>query len=111
PWELNIWYHTLNCGFTTRISGETDFPCISDDRVGGGRVYVKMPTNEPLDYDRWVEGLRDGRSYCCEGHAHLFDFAIDRLDVGEKGTDGRTSFLAARSAQQLKINCKVAGLL
>ena len=28
--ELNIWYHTLNCGFRTRISGETDFPCITD---------------------------------------------------------------------------------
>jgi hypothetical protein len=27
-WELNVWYHTLNCGMTTRISGETDFPCI-----------------------------------------------------------------------------------
>ena len=27
-WELNIWYHTLNSGFRTRISGETDFPCI-----------------------------------------------------------------------------------
>ena len=25
-WELNIWYHTLNGGFRTRISGETDFP-------------------------------------------------------------------------------------
>ena len=25
-WELNIWYHTLNTGFRTRISGETDFP-------------------------------------------------------------------------------------
>jgi hypothetical protein len=22
-WELNIWYHTLNAGFRTRISGET----------------------------------------------------------------------------------------
>jgi hypothetical protein len=62
-WEMNIWYHTLNCGFTTRISGETDFPCISGDRVGAGRVYVKMPANKPLDYDGWVEGVRDGRSY------------------------------------------------
>ncbi|HXE54142.1 MAG TPA: CehA/McbA family metallohydrolase, partial [Tepidisphaeraceae bacterium] len=25
-WELNMWYHTLNCGYRTRISGETDFP-------------------------------------------------------------------------------------
>jgi hypothetical protein len=40
--ELNIWYHTLNCGFRTRISGETDFPCITDERVGGGRSYVKL---------------------------------------------------------------------
>ena len=42
-WEINIWYHTLNCGYTTRISGETDFPCIYGERVGLGRIYVKMP--------------------------------------------------------------------
>ena len=40
-WELNIWYHTLNCGFRTRISGETDFPCIYGERVGLGRSYVQ----------------------------------------------------------------------
>ena len=39
-WELNIWYHTLNCGYRARISGETDFPCIYGDKVGLGRVYV-----------------------------------------------------------------------
>ena len=32
------WYHTLNCGYTCRISGETDFPCIYGERVGLGRV-------------------------------------------------------------------------
>ncbi len=32
-WELNIWYHTLNCGFRSRISGETDFPCIYGERL------------------------------------------------------------------------------
>ena len=42
PWELNIWYHTLNAGFRTRISGETDFPCIYGDRVGLGRSYVRL---------------------------------------------------------------------
>ena len=42
PWELNIWYHTLNCGYRARISGETDFPCIYGERVGLGRVYVKL---------------------------------------------------------------------
>ncbi len=45
-WELNIWYHTLNCGMTTRISGETDFPCIYGERVGLGRGYVKLGAAE-----------------------------------------------------------------
>ncbi len=110
-WELNIWYHTLNCGYTTRISGETDFPCISGERVGLGRVYVKMPNNEPLAFDRWVAGVRDGRSYCCDGRTHLVDFEINGLGVGEPGDGGRVSFLAAKAGETLKIRCKVAGLL
>ena len=110
-WELSIWYHTLNCGFTTRISGETDFPCLSGERVGRGRVYVKMPPKEPLDYDRWVEGLRDGRSYCCDGRTHLIDFAVNSLGVGEAGQDGRKSFLTVKQDEQLKIKCRAAGWL
>ncbi len=42
-WELNIWYHTLNCGFTTRISGETDFPCIYGDASGSGGLTSSLP--------------------------------------------------------------------
>ena len=58
-WELNIWYHTLNAGFRTRISGETDFPCIYGEKVGLGRSYVKL--DGKLDYDAWCEGIRQGR--------------------------------------------------
>ena len=54
PWELNIWYHTLNLGFRTRISGETDFPCIYDDRVGLGRTYTKL---DRLTYRGWLDAL------------------------------------------------------
>ena len=109
--ELSIWYHTLNCGFTTRISGETDFPCISEECVGKGRVYVRMPRGVPVDFDRWVEGVRDGRSYCSDGLTHLFDFEIDGLGVGESGAGDRSSYLAATKAQSLKIKCKAVGLL
>jgi hypothetical protein len=110
-WELNIWYHTLNCGFTTRISGETDFPCVYSDRVGLGRGYVKLNPDESIDFDRWVEGIRDGRSYCCDGLTHLFDFEINGLGVGEPGDGGRPSFLAVKSGQKIKIACKAAGML
>jgi hypothetical protein len=110
-WELNIWYHTLNCGFTARISGETDFPCIFGERVGLGRAYVKLPADEPIDFDLWVQGIRDGRSYCCDGFTRLFDFAIDGLGVGEQGDGGRASVLAVKRRQALKVKCRVAGLL
>jgi len=51
--EWNIWYHALNCGFPVVVSGETDFPCMSGERVGIGRVYVKLDGR--LEYDAWVE--------------------------------------------------------
>lgn len=82
-WELNIWYHTLNCGLTSRISGETDFPCIYGDRVGLGRVYVQLPEDEELSYENWIAGLKDGRSYVGDGLSHILDFAVDGLGVGE----------------------------
>ena len=46
-WELNVWYHTLNCGYQCRISGETDFPCIYGERVGLGRAYVRLDEHDP----------------------------------------------------------------
>ena len=57
-WELNIWYHTLNVGFRTRISGETDFPCITDDRVGLARSYAKV--DGPLTYRKWIDAVQRG---------------------------------------------------
>jgi hypothetical protein len=96
--ELNIWYHTLNCGYRTRISGETDFPCITDDRVGSGRSYVKLPA---LTYDAWCEGVRGGRAYVSDGHAHLIDFAANAVTLGSSDLSleqAETVVLAARAA-------------
>lgn len=83
-WELNVWYHTLNCGMTSRISGETDFPCIYGERVGLGRIYVKLRPDQELNYENWIAGLKDGRSYCGDGLSHILDFSVDGLGVGEK---------------------------
>jgi hypothetical protein len=110
-WELNVWYHTLNCGYTARISGETDFPCIYGDKVGLGRAYVKLDKDQPLDYDRWVTRLRDGASYCCDGLSHLYDFTVNGLGVGEAGQDGRASVLAADAGTPLEIKVSAAALL
>jgi hypothetical protein len=86
-WELNIWYHTLNVGFRTRISGETDFPCITDARVGQGRVYAKV--DGPLSYSGWLEALRAGRSYVSDGRSHLMDFSVNDVEIGTNGSEVR----------------------
>ena len=103
-WELNIWYHTLNSGFRTRVSGETDFPCITPHRVGLGRSYVQLAG--PLEYDYWVNGIRDGRSYVSDGKSHLIDFRVNDLPVGTQGSE-----LKLRKAENVRVSARVAARL
>jgi hypothetical protein len=79
-WELNIWYHILNVGFRTRISGETDFPCITDDRVGLARSYAKVAG--PLTYRKWIDAVGAGRNYVSDGRSHLLDFSVNGTEAG-----------------------------
>lgn len=81
--ELNTWYHLLNCGFPLKLSGETDFPCMSSRRVGQGRVYVQMGRQTTIEFNEWCEGLRLGKSYVSDGFAHALDFSVDGRRPGE----------------------------
>jgi hypothetical protein len=111
-WELNTWYHTLNCGMTTRISGETDFPCIYGDKVGLGRIYVKAATSGGgVDFDKFVDGIRDGRSYVCDGLSHLINYSANGFDIGQPGDKGRASFLAAKSGEKLTLKVGASAYL
>jgi hypothetical protein len=103
-WELNIWYHTLNVGFRTRISGETDFPCIYGERVGLGRSYVKLDGD--LDYDRWCEGIRQGRNYASDGRSHILGFLANDVAMGENGSE-----LKLAQPGSVHVIAKVAALL
>jgi hypothetical protein len=102
-WELNIWYHTLNVGFRTRISGETDFPCIYDEKVGLGRSYVKL---DKLTYGGWIEGVRSGRAYVGDGKSHLMDFSVNGVEVGAGDSEVRMV-----SGQKVTIRVKAAAML
>lgn len=109
--ELAIWYHTLNCGYSCRISGETDFPCIYGERVGLGRIYVKLDDGKPLSFDRWLAGLKDGRSYCCDGLSHLIDFSANGLGVGEERDGNAPSVLKTKAGQKLNVKVKASAFL
>ena len=95
-WELSIWYHTLNVGFRTRIAGETDFPCIYDQRVGIGRTYTKL---ENLSYSNWLQALKAGRSYVSDGKSHLMDFQVNGTLVGTGASEVRLGAPASVHAQ------------
>lgn len=86
-WELNMWYQTLNVGFHTRISGETDFPCIYDSRVGEGRTYARV--SGPLTYANWLAAIRAGESYVSDGRSHLMDFKVNGVELGTRGSEVR----------------------
>lgn len=106
PWELNMWYHTLNCGFKVRLSGETDFPCITDDRVGQARSYFKMKSKSPVNYNDYVEALKKGRSYVSDGGSHIMNFAVNGVEAGTGESE-----LAVKGKQPLKITADLAAWL
>jgi len=104
PWELNMWYHSLNCGFTTRLSGETDFPCIFDERVGMARSYFK-PEGK-LSYDSYIDAIKKGRSYVSDGTSHIIDFSVNNIESGT-----HESKLNLNAAGNVKITAKVIASL
>lgn len=92
--EWNMWYHVLNCGFRVAASGETDFPCISGERVGIGRVYAKVDGR--LTFKKWVQSIAAGRSYVSDGLCHLLEF--------QAMTDTQTSTKLGIDGSELKLD-------
>jgi len=93
--EWNTWYHLMNCGFPLKVSGETDFPCMSSRRVGQGRVYVKLAEEQlkQFEFPDWCNGIAAGRSYVSDGYSHALEFSVNgvspgfgQVDLAEAGT-------------------------
>jgi hypothetical protein len=99
-----MWYHTLSAGFRTRLSGETDFPCVYDERVGLARSYFK-PEGK-LSYENYVAALQSGRSYVTDGASHILDFSVNGVEAGTKNSE-----LSVKENQSLKITAKVVARL
>ena len=81
--EWNTWYHLMNCGFPLKVSGETDFPCMSSRRVGQGRVYVRLGEVDHVDFTDWCNGLARGQSYVSDGYAHALEFTVNGARPGD----------------------------
>ncbi len=81
--EWNCWYHLLNCGLPVKVSGETDFPCMSGTRVGQGRVYVNAGKTDKVDFTKWCDQLAKGASYVSDGYGHAMEFKVNGVRAGE----------------------------
>ena len=103
-WELNMWYHTLNAGLRIPLSGETDFPCASDERVGHARSYFK--TDTPGSYTSYIKAIKAGRSYVSDGFSHITNFSVNGIEPGVNN-----SSVSVKKDQVLQINADVAALL
>jgi hypothetical protein len=97
--ELTLWYHALNCGFRTAFLGETDWPCLTDDRVGYARTYAGLdeaPRGE-AGYRAWIDAIGRGRCYMGDGRAHVFELRLGRAGIGEELRIARPGRLRLRA--------------
>jgi hypothetical protein len=104
--ELNAWYHMLNCGFRLALVGETDFPCITDERPGMGRSYVQLD-RRPMDndgYEAWIAGFKKGKLYSGDGRSHML-----RFEVNGQASGGEDVVLGAPGT--VRVSGLVAGWL
>lgn len=65
--SVPLWYKLLNCGFHIPAAAGTDvfLNRVPSSPPGWGRVYVHVP--EGLTYEKWIAGMRAGRSFISNG--------------------------------------------
>ena len=62
PWELNIWYHTLNCGYRAGSAARPTSRASTASASGCGRSYVKV--DGKLDFDAGARGCAAAGRTC-----------------------------------------------
>jgi hypothetical protein len=75
-----LWHRLLNCGFRLPASAGTDcfLNRIGSRLPGSDRAYVRI--EGAFSYDRWIEGLRAGRSFVTNGP--FLDLIADKQRPG-----------------------------
>ena len=78
----SVWYRLLNCGFRIPTGAGTDamtnYASLRGP-VGLNRVYVK--TEAPLDYRRFLDALKAGRTFATNGP--LLKFSLGEAEIGD----------------------------
>jgi hypothetical protein len=69
---MRSYYKLLNCGFRIGLAAGTDFSC-NEGSPGDILTYVQVK-DKPLTYEKWVEGIKKGRTVISlNGHNEFLD--------------------------------------
>jgi TolB protein len=76
-----VWHKLLNCGFHFPATAGTDcfLNRIRSRLPGGDRVYVKV--DGPFSYAKWIEAMRQGRSFVTNGP--MLELTVNGKSPGE----------------------------
>lgn len=79
--NLSVWYRLMNCGFRLPASAGTDcfLNRIPSRLPGADRVYVRIDGS--FSYEKWVEGLKAGRTFVTDGP--MLELDAEGLGPGE----------------------------
>jgi O-glycosyl hydrolase len=73
---INAYYKLLNCGFRLGLAAGTDYPCNNYEPFGTLLTYVKLKGS--LSYQKWIEGIRDGRTVVSRNaHDEFLDLSVN----------------------------------
>jgi O-glycosyl hydrolase len=74
---INGYYKILNCGFRLGWAAGTDYPCNNCKPLGSLLTYVQV-RDQPLTYEKWVAGIKEGRTVVSTiGHGEFIDLKVD----------------------------------
>ncbi len=74
------WYDLLALGFRITATAGSDYPCGGQSLPGHERFYTKV--EGPLTYPKWIESVRQGRTFVTSGP--LVEFRVNSQDIGSE---------------------------
>ncbi|XZE53538.1 CehA/McbA family metallohydrolase [Planctomycetaceae bacterium SH139] len=81
--EPEMYYRLLDCGFRLPLTNGSDHPARN---LGIARAYVKVDGS--FTYDRWIEGIRRGRTFTSSGPLIFLDVNTSSIgDVIQSGSE------------------------
>ena len=100
PNSIEVYYRFLNCGFDLPATAGTD-KMLNTQVVGIPRTYVKIEGD--LTYQKWIEGIRAGRTFVTTGPVLSFEAGGHQLGETVEVSAGKKVTLTAKVHSRIPV--------